>query len=358
MIKTPLFEHHVKRGAKMVPFAGYEMPVWYSSIKEEHLSVRNHVGLFDISHMGLLHVRGKEAFSFLQYLSCNDLTKTYSSQWTSDLPGTMVYSMFLNEKGTILDDVMIGGIGSGSFIVIVNATNKPKILNWMVARKPQEVFIEDWNTSYGFLAIQGPQAVKILETLFDIPFSKKARFSVSICRVLGSESWILRTGYTGEDGFEWIIPNEAVSPIWDKLIQSGVTPCGLGSRDTLRLEAGLPLYGQELSEDITPWMTRYAWVVKMDHEFIGKEALMHAKNPKWATVGFIMKNHAIPRSRYPIQEGGSVTSGTLSPYLGIPIGMALIPVSLQKEGTPLHIMVRGIAHSGEIVSLPFIKRKT
>jgi len=347
--QTTLHANHVQRGAKMTPFGGFDLPVWFSSLKQEHEMVRTKAGLFDISHMGLLKLTGPDAQNFLQTLTCNDVAKTLSN--------TMVYSMMLNEKGMILDDIMMGYLNE-AFYVVVNASNKPKILNWMNFKKAAfKVTIEDLNTSYSFIALQGPQAVKVAEKTFAYENQQK-RFSIAALTLHSVEIISLRTGYTGEDGFEWMIPHLEVDAFWNALIEGGASPCGLGARDTLRLEAGLPLYGQELSENIHPFMTRYSWVVKSTEAFIGKEALETLKHkPSLTTVGLKMNERIIARSHYPIQEGGEVTSGTLSPSLDEPIAMALVKPEFSALGTVVHIQIRNQWAKATVVALPFVKGK-
>ena len=261
--------------------------------------------------------------------------------------------MLLNEHGTILDDVMVGKI-ENDFLMVVNASNKSKILNWLNTHKPGSVDIQDLAPENGFIAVQGPAAIKIIESTFQtgpIP----PRFSLFKLTLEGHSCLALRTGYTGEDGLELIIPTPILSKVWDTLIESGITPCGLGARDTLRLEAGLPLYGQELSESITPLMTRYAWVVKWDKDFIGKKGLLPQKDQpqEKVTVGIEMDERVIPRSHYVILEGGEITSGTLSPSLDKPIAMALVKPEFSEIGSKITVEIRGVGHSAKVVQVPF-----
>ena len=333
---------------KMVTFSGHKMPIWYTTIKEEHLAVRSNAGLFDISHMGLFVVSGEQAFKTLQHLSCNSLKRVKD--------GFMVYTMFLNETGTILDDVMIGPYGD-DYIVIVNAGNTVKIKSWILANKDSGVQLTILNESYCFLAIQGPKALVRLESCLEIPLTTTKRFSMSAMMIKNASCHVLRTGYTGEEGVEIIVPHDRSEEIWEACINGGITPCGLGARDSLRLEAGLPLYGQELSEEITPFMTRYRWVVQFDHDFIGKEALVGQadSDPDLVTVGFKMKEpNAIARTHYKIKEGGYVTSGTLSPSLNSPIGMAFIPKAYSEIGTTFDVSIRGKFCKAEVVKVPFV----
>ncbi len=344
--KTKLYDQHVALAAKMTPFGGFLMPVWYTGIRQEHLAVRQHAGVFDISHMGLFSLWGPGTEAFLEQLSCNSLEKTKD--------GLMVYSMMLNEQGGILDDVMIGRIDD-RFLLVVNASNKSKMAAWMTRHKPDSVTIDDLNVSSGFLAIQGPQAVSRLSETIDASLAEKKRFSLSSIQWQNQTLLVLATGYTGEDGFEIIAPNSLLDSLWGRVIASGITPCGLGARDSLRLEAGLPLYGQELSETLTPLSTRYQWVVKWSKEFIGKEALEKTK-PDWITVGFVMEDRVIPRTHYPILEGGEVTSGPLSPSLDCPIGMALVKPDLAAPGSKISVIIRDKPCPASVVALPFVKR--
>jgi aminomethyltransferase len=346
--KTFLYSEHIKYKAKMIPFCGYSLPVWYSSLKEEHFAVRSNSGLFDISHMGVLEVQGAGALDFLQYLSCNDVTKSLDQK--------MIYSMFLNEDGGILDDVTIGKLND-SFIVVVNASNKNKIMTWMSKHIKDDIQIKDITKDNVFLALQGPQSYKVLVDCFGIDIDSKPKFSVMNETIFGEKCIIMKTGYTGEKGCELVIPNSIATQVWQKLLENNVNPCGLGARDTLRIEAGFPLYGQELSESITPLMTRYAsWIVKFNKDFIGKEVLVQSKeNPqKYITVGLEMEERVIPRTDYEILEGGMITSGTLSPSLDKPIGMALINPEYAAIGSKVTVQIRGKSYSANVVPLPFI----
>ena len=331
----------------MVPFSGFKMPVWYAGLKEEHKAVRENCGMFDISHMGCFEITGENAKSFLQQISCNDLDKTKENN--------MVYSMALNENGGILDDIMIGKLPT-SFYLVVNAGNKEKMVNWINGLDTTGITITDLNKTNGFIAIQGPTATENLSKIFNIDFKAIGRFTVERRALDGIECVVSRTGYTGEDGFELLIPNESIGTLWEKIIENGVQPCGLGARDTLRIEAGLPLYGQELSETITPLETRYKWVVKLEKDFIGRDALAKLKETTTrTTIGFKMEDRMIPRPHYKVVGGGEVTSGTLSPTLGIPVGMALISKDLAESGE-FEIDIRGKAYKAIVTSVPFVKK--
>ncbi len=347
-IKTALYDEHVKLKGKLVNFNGFMLPVWFSSIKEEHMSVRKDVGVFDISHMGVLKINGTNAKAFLQKLVCNDFDKTENSK--------MIYAMILNEKGGVLDDAMVGQV-DGQSILVVNAANKNKIVAWINKNIIDNVTIEDMTTTHGFLAVQGPNALEKLAKLFNLNLVDTGRFSAFYGNIMGENCLMMRTGYTGEDGFEIVISNENLAKVWNALIEAGITPCGLGARDTLRVEFGLPLYGQELSENINPYMTRYKWVVKLNSEFIGKSALEVIKDQpqKYASIGLKMKERIIPRTDYKIKEGGYITSGTLSPVLNKPIALALVNPEYTNIGTEITVLVRGKEVKAEVVKVPFIE---
>ena len=342
---TILWDAHKRHGAKLVEFAGFDMPVWYTSQKEEHLAVRNDCGMFDVSHMGVLEVSGADSFEFLQRVTCNDATKSLLEK--------MVYSMVLNDKGFILDDVMFGRLGD-RFILVVNSANKDKLLTWFAPELKGDVSIKELTKSHAFVAIQGPNAVKKVAAHFNIDLSSLKRFGIAEIELYGVPVIVSRTGYTGEDGLELVIPAAHAEKAWDELVASGIKPCGLAARDSLRIEAGLPLYGHELSESIHPLMTRYKWVIGWDTEFIGKEALLSYKETTTqTTVGFEMEDKMIPRQHYVVNNVGEVLSGTLSPLTDKAIGMALVPKELAKEGTELTIQVRNRECKATIVSIPF-----
>jgi len=342
-LKTPLYDTHLSSGAKMTNFGGFSLPIWFSSLKEEHLAVRHGAGVFDISHMGLFYISGEGAYAFLLRLSSNNigLSKT----------GKMVYSMMLNEAGFILDDIMVGGYKEG-FLLVVNASNKAKIFDWMMGYKPEGVSMQDLNKDHGFIAVQGPDAVQKVCALLSISIDEIGRFGVKELSYKGQFIGVLRTGYTGEDGFELMLPTALVVETWIALVTAGVVPCGLAARDTLRIEAGLPLYGQELSEKITPLMTRYNWVVKFDHEFIGSQALQ-VSTPTLKTVGIELSETLIARPHYPIQGGGEVTSGTLLPESNRSVAMAIVPLNKTSIGDVVYVDIRGKQIEARVVTLPF-----
>lgn len=343
---TPLTQIHTDNGAKMVPFAGYKMPIWYSSIQQEHLAVRKKTGIFDVSHMGLLILSGEGVDDWFQTLSCNSVATARK--------GKMVYSMMLNNDGGILDDIMFG-CADDNITLIVNASNKAKILEWMSKTQPASIKVDDINDTHGLIAIQGPEAAVKLTKILNKDFTEFSRFSIQHDEINGKNVTIMRTGYTGEDGFEIMADAETIQYVWTQCVENDIEPCGLGARDTLRIEAGLPLYGQDLSESITPLMTRYQWVLKWDKDFAGKAALEAQKESNdWTTVGIEMIDRVIPRTGYAIEEGGEITSGTMSPLLEKPIAMARVKTDSAEPGTKLHIDVRGKRHDAVVVELPFI----
>ncbi len=347
-MKTPLFSNHTALSAKMADFAGFMMPLWYSSIKNEHLAVRQRAGVFDISHMGLLWIEGEGDHAFIQKLSCNRIPERAEK---------VTYTMLLQEDGGILDDIMVGRLGDG-FLAIVNASNKAKILAWMTANKTPSITISDWNERFGLLAIQGPEALAKIDMAFGTKLAATPKFWLGEVTIEGQRCVCSRTGYTGEDGCELLVPISVVAVVWETLVGQGVVPCGLAARDSLRLEAGLPLYGHELSEKITPLMTRYTWVVKWDHDFIGREALAKARleGVAWTTVGIESLGRQIPRSHYAINGGGEVTSGTLSPLTDKPIALAMVPVAKAEIGGALQFDLRGQWVDARVVAVPFTRR--
>lgn len=343
-----LQSEHERAGAKFTQFAGYNLPIWFSTMKDEHLAVRNSVGMFDISHMGMMKLSGEQAFDFIHYLSCNDATKS--------LDATIIYSMFLNESGFILDDVMFGCLDK-DFYLIVNGANFDKIYAWMNKNNRFSVQIERLNSTHTLVAVQGPQAAKILQQTFLISVDTLKPFGMQKFDINSQTCVFSRTGYTGEDGFECMIPHSIAADFWKKLLENGVTPCGLAARDTLRIEYGLPLYGQELSEEIHPFMTRYSWVVKFNHDFIGKAALEQLKgNETLKSVGLELHEELIARPHYAIKEGGYISSGTLSPISNKSIALAFVPKELAVIGSIVTVYIRKNEVKASVVRVPFVTR--
>lgn len=346
MNKTPLNEIHRKLNAKMVDFFGWEMPVRYTSIQEEHKAVRNKAGLFDVSHMGIFFIKGGRSLDFLNYITVNDVSKLNQNQ--------VQYSMILNEEGKVLDDILVTKYKDG-FYIVVNGANVSKIEKWLEEKKWEEVKIENFLGWKGIIAIQGKIAAETLQKHVTINVNHLLHFHVMDSQFDDKNVIISRTGYTGQDGFEIIYEREDAEVIWQSLMGEGIKPCGLGARDTLRLEAGLPLYGNELNEEISPLETHVEWVVKMKKgDFVGRKALVNEneKGVRRAIIGLKMRDKIIARNGCNIKEGGVVTSGTLSPTLNVPIAMALVDKDLSKK-KQVTVIIRNKEYVADVVKLPF-----
>jgi aminomethyltransferase len=355
--RTPLYSVHAALGAKIVPFAGFEMPVQYpTGITAEHKAVREKAGLFDVSHMGEFIVRGPEAVEFVNHVTTNDVTALN--------PGQAQYSTILREDGTIVDDCLVYR-ADDRLLMVVNGSNIDKDFAH-VSRfvKDFEVTLDDISDKVALLALQGPDAARILQqhTLTDLSRIKYYEFTSGT--VAGVEKvYISRTGYTGEDGFELYFPGEHAEQIWNALTTSGeVTPAGLGARDSLRLEMGMALYGNDLDDTTTPLEASLGWLVKMKkRDFVGRDALAKQKDEglKRKLVGFTTTERSFPRHGYPVfvkgNPSGEVRSGTISPTLGIPIGTAYVPPESTAEGSPLEIEIRGKRIPATVQKMPFYK---
>ena len=357
--KTPFYQKHLQNKGRIVDFSGWALPVEYKSTLAEAETVRKSCGLFDASHMGEIVVRGPGAFSFLQRLVSNDLS-TISA-------GQMQYNLFLSESGCIIDDLMIYRM-KNSFLCVVNASNKDKVFKWLNENIQPEVAIADKSKEYALVAIQGPNAARIIEKVFSRQEADLEYLSFKEIQIEGEELIVSRSGYTGEDGFEIYLPWENSSKWWDRLIAEGqnfeLKPCGLGSRDILRIEAGYPLYGHEIDNTINPYEASLGWAVKLNKDFIGKEKILKIKSvgPKRKRAGFIMQERAIPRQGYSIlgksKVIGEVTSGTYSPNIGKFIGMAYLDKDCAKIGDEVNVEVRGKLYKAEITRFPFVSIKT
>ena len=354
--RTPFFEKHVALGAKIVPFAGYEMPVQYAQgITAEHKAVRERAGLFDVSHMGEFMIRGDRAVDFVNYVTTNDVAALALGQ--------VHYSTILNERGTIEDDCLVYRFPD-RVMMVVNASNVAKDYAH-VARHAAKfgVTIEDISDDMGLLALQGPNAAKILQTLTKTELSAIKYYHFEEGEVAGMPMIISRTGYTGEDGFELYHDVKYSSKLWDVLMGAGdVTPAGLGCRDTLRLEMGMALYGNDIDDTVTPLEANLAWLVKLKKgEFVGSDILnkQKAEGVKKKLVGFTLGDRNIARHGYPVfagdQPSGVVCSGTMSPTLGIPIGTCYLPTELSKEGSTFEVEIRGKRVPATVVKPPFYK---
>ena len=360
--RTPLHDLHVELGARMVPFAGYEMPVQYASIIEEHRTVRSAVGIFDLSHMGEIEVTGEEAVAFLRYALVSD-------------PGALEigqaqYSMLCQEDGGIIDDLIVYRLDGGRFWVVCNASNRAVVveqLTGLLERGDFGASIEDRSDRTALIAPQGPNAMALLAGLTDLDLHAIGNYRSARGTVAGIECLVARTGYTGEDGFELFCDSREARRLWGAVAEAGdahgAHPAGLGARDTLRLEAAMPLYGNELSRETNPFEANLGRVVKLEKgEFIGRAALqaIQQAGPTRKLIGLRMLDNAIPRSGYPVQADGRavghVTSGTLSPTLGDKIAMALVPAELAGVGNPFEVVVRDRPYRAEQVKLPFYRR--
>ena len=350
MQRTPLAEVHRQEGGKMVDFAGWEMPIEYTGIKAEHLAVRNDCGLFDLSHMGEIEVKGPKAFDYIQSLITNDLSKCADGQCQ--------YSTMCNEQGHVLDDLITYRFNNERFILVVNASNREKIWAYMSSKKIDGVELKDLSLDTALIAIQGPNAQKKLQ-----PHVKVDLEAIKYYHFAMDDQWMLvsRTGYTGDDGFEVYLPNAEAERFWKALRADGVPPIGLGARDTLRLESGYSLYGHEIDEQTTPLEAGLAWVTKLDKAaFVGKQALAEQKAagvPR-TVVGLLMEGRAIPREGYPVLRDGKVvgrvTSGTYSPSLSKGIALASVESTCRPEGTVLQVDVRGRGENAKVVRPPFV----
>ena len=358
--RTPLYDLHRELGAKMVDFGGWDMPVQYAGILDEHRAVRERVGLFDVSHMGELEVTGPGAFASLQGLTPNDVGKLAD--------GRIQYSAFLTEKGTFVDDVLVYRRAADSYLVVVNASNTPKDFAWATGRADGDVRIEDRSASYALIAVQGPGSAALLSRICapapdpsDLPY-----YGFRDTQVAGSPALVSRTGYTGEDGFEIYCRPEDAERLFRKLLEEGqpegVTPCGLGARDTLRLEAKMALYGNDIDDTVTAWEADLGWIVKLAKgDFLGRDALVAQRQagvPR-KLVGFEMVDRGIARHGYAAKTAageGVVTSGTHSPTLAKPIGLALLPAGATAIGTDFQVDIRGRGAAARVVPTPFYKR--
>jgi aminomethyltransferase len=354
LLHTPLHAEHLKLGARMVPFAGWEMPVQYAGVIEEHNAVRKAAGMFDVSHMGRYEVLGADAGRFLRYVCTWDMTRLE--------PGEGHYAAACNETGGILDDVYVFCLDPERYLIVVNAANAPKMKRWMEEHIGAfDCRLVDRHESTAMIAVQGPQAIERLGGDF-VRAIKPRRCAETEWR--GNRLFASRTGYTGEDGLELVIDAVAAPDLWTELLESDVVPCGLGARDTLRLEAALLLYGNDMDEATNPFEVGLDWVVTLDDnaDFIGRGPLQKITEEGVTRKLVCLRalDRGVMRHGHPVlHEGepiGAVTSGSFSPTLGVSIGMAFVPEALSGEGTQLDVDVRGRALPVEVVPRPFYKR--
>lgn len=358
-LKTPLYDTHVKYNGKIVPFAGYLLPVQYQAgVIAEHMAVRTKAGLFDVSHMGEIICKGEDALKNLQMLLTNDFTNM--------VDGQARYSPMCNEEGGTVDDLIVYKYKDNVYYIVVNAANKDKDYKWMLDHKFGNVTFEDMSDSISQIALQGPKSFEILSKLTseeNIP--KKYYHCIFNAEVDGMKCIVSQTGYTGEDGYEIYLSNEDAPKMWESLMSAGeefgLIPCGLGARDTLRLEAAMPLYGHEMDDTVDPLETGLGFAVKMTKDdFIGKKAIEAKGDFTRKRVGLKVLKRGIIREHEDIYVGekliGHTTSGTHCPYLGYPIAMALIDIDYTEIGTKVDVLVRGRKIEAEVVKLPFYKK--
>jgi aminomethyltransferase len=343
--RTPLYERHRALGARMVPFAGWEMPVQYEGVIPEHRAVRGDAGVFDVSHMGELEIEGPRAHELLQSLLSNDLDKVE--------PGGAQYTLLTNERGGIVDDLIAYRLEAGRYLLVVNAANREGDFQWIKEREIPGSDVRDVSDEFALLAVQGPHSLERLE-LGDAP-----PFTFAIEELDGIECMVNRTGYTGEVGVELLVPAEDAVALWDRVLERGAVPCGLGARDTLRLEVCFPLHGNDITQDTDAISAGLGWVCAFDKDFTGAEELrrIKAEGPTEKLVPFVMEEGGIPRAGMSIAGGGRVTSGSHSPMLDRGIGMGYVPTARSEPGTELTIDVRGRDRSARVVKKPIYKRE-
>lgn len=357
-LKTPLYETHLKYGGKVVPFAGYLLPIQYEGIIAEHTAVRTACGLFDVSHMGEVKIIGKDALANIQRLVCNDCSGMYDGQ--------VRYSPMCNENGGVVDDLLVYRVNEQAYLIVINAANHDKDVAWMSERIKGEAQFEDISAQVAQLALQGPKAADIISKLTDEEKIPQKNYSFKRSVKVGSITCLLsRTGYTGEDGFELYTAPADAPALWEELMQAGkefgLAPCGLGARDTLRLEAAMPLYGHEMDDTVTPLETGLGFFVKLGKDdFIGKRAMVKAGEPKRERIGVELVGRGIARQGDPVivnsAEIGKVTSGTMCPFVKKAVAMALVEKGKVNVGDSIAVEVRGKAIEAVCVKLPFYKR--
>jgi aminomethyltransferase len=343
--RTPLHDRHVALGARMVPFAGWDMPVQYAGVIQEHRAVRGGAGVFDVSHMGEVEVEGPRAHEFLQTLLSNDLGRLRT--------GEAQYTLLTNERGGIVDDLIAYRLGEHRYLLVVNAANRAADVAWLKEREITGCDVRDVSDEYALLAVQGPRAIDAL----GLPPARP--FTFAEAEIDGIEVMVNRTGYTGEDGCELLCMAEDAVPLWDAVLSRGVAPCGLGARDTLRLEVCYPLHGNDIGPETDAISAGLGWTCALEKEFTGVVALRRTREqgPERRLVAFVMEEKAIPRQGMSIVGGGEVTSGSHSPMLDVGIGMGYVPADLATPGTELTIDVRGKPRAARVVRKPIYERE-
>ena len=345
LLRTPLYDRHVDLGARLVPFAGWEMPVQYEGVIPEHLAVRRDCGVFDVSHMGELEVEGPGARDFLQSLLSNDLDRI--------APGKAQYTLLTNDDGGIVDDLIVYERDPERFLLIVNASNREADFQWLHERETAAATVRDVSDDYALLAVQGPRSIERLG-LADAP-----PFTFADGEIDGVPCTVNRTGYTGELGCELLVDASRGGDLWDRVLERGAVPCGLGARDTLRLEVCYPLHGNDIGSDTDAISAGLGWVCALDKDFTGAEELRRIKEagPDRRLAAFVMEEPGIPRQGMTIAEGGEVTSGSHSPMLEQGIGLGYVPAELAQPETALTIDVRGRARRARVVKKPIYSRE-
>ena len=345
LLRTPVYERHVALGARMVPFAGYEMPVQYEGVIPEHKAVRTGAGAFDVSHMGEIHVDGPTAQEFLQAMLSNDVDRLAD--------GEAQYTLLTNEAGGIIDDLIVYRLGHGQFYLVVNASNRTAVYGWLKEREPRGSEVRDASDEYGLVAVQGPRA------LARLGLPEAPAFTHAMSELDGIEVMVARTGYTGEDGVELCCAEDDSVALWDAIVERGVTPCGLGARDTLRLEVCYPLHGNDITPKTDAISAGLGWACALDTSFTGADMLRRIKDegPTRRLVPFVMEERAVPRQGMTIEGGGEVTSGTHSPMLDQGIGLAYVPAASATPDTELVIDVRGKPRRARVVKKPIYRKE-
>ena len=344
--RTPLYARHVALGARMVPFAGFEMPVQYEGVIQEHRAVRADAGVFDVSHMGEIHVDGPTAQAFLQQMLSNDIDRVGD--------GEAQYTLLTNEDGGIVDDLIAYRLAHGQFYLVVNASNRPGVYGWLKEREPRGCEVRDASDEYGLLAVQGPRSLERLG------LGEADSFTHEMGELDGVEVMVARTGYTGEKGVELCCAADDVAALWDAVAARGVVPCGLGARDTLRLEVCYPLHGNDITGETDAISAGLAWACALETDFTGVAALRRIKEAGAARklVPFVMEERAIPRQGMSIHGGGEVTSGTHSPMLDQGIGLGYVPTEAAAPDSELAIDVRGTSRRARVVKKPIYRKET
>ena len=345
LLRTPLHDRHVELGARMVPFAGWDMPVQYEGVIQEHKAVRTDAGVFDVSHMGEIEIEGPQATPLLQGLLSNDLDRI--------APGEAQYTLLTNERGGIIDDLIAYRLDQCRYLLVVNASNREAVFRWIKEREIRGSEVTDVSDEYALLAVQGPRAIERL----GLPPAKQ--FTFAEAQLDGIDVMVNRTGYTGEDGCELLCMAEDAVALWDFVLARGVVPCGLGARDTLRLEVCYPLHGNDIGPDTDPISAALGWTCALGKEFTGVDVIRRVKEegPTRKLVPFVMEERAIPRQGMAIDGGGEVTSGTHSPCLDVGIGLGYVPSAQAALGTQLSIDVRGKPRAAKVVKRPIYERE-